>query len=72
VRFTTRAREALRDALVAAARADDAVVAAATGTGALWATHDAAVRAIRAEAARHDPALAGRLAGVFEDLRSTP
>ncbi|MEV0949356.1 nucleotidyltransferase domain-containing protein [Promicromonospora sp. NPDC050249] len=47
------------------------VRAAGTGTGELRTTHEAAVRAIHAEAARHDPALADRLAGAFEDLRST-
>jgi predicted nucleotidyltransferase len=45
--------------------------ASAIGTDELRTTHEAAVRAIHAEAARHDPALADRLAGAFEDLRST-
>lgn len=45
--------------------------ATATATDELRTTHEAAVRAIHAEAARHDPALADRLAGAFQDLRST-
>jgi predicted nucleotidyltransferase len=45
--------------------------ATAIGTDELRSTHEAAFRAIHAEAARHDPALADRLAEAFEDLRST-
>jgi predicted nucleotidyltransferase len=47
------------------------VRAAAARPDELRRAHDAAVRALGDEAARHDPALAGRLAGVFEDLRRT-
>lgn len=47
------------------------VRAAAIGPDALHEAHDAAVHAIGAEAARHDVALAGRLAPVFDHLRRT-
>jgi predicted nucleotidyltransferase len=45
------------------------VRASAIGAAELRAAHDAAVRAIGEEAARHDPDLAGRLTEVFEELR---
>jgi predicted nucleotidyltransferase len=57
--------------VLAGLRATATVTGTGTGTDELRTTHETAVRAIHAEAARHDSALADRLAGAFEDLRST-